>query len=283
MLSLLGEMRRAGGRYALFVLPCQAMALEKLRRVVPALAAQVRWTLGLFCHYNLPRQATEELLARYRVDLRRLRRLEYRGGEWPGRLRATLDDGSSFSLPEPLRKPSLSYLYALHATDRCLLCPDGFCLFADLALGDFWCRDYGGELGRRERHTAILARTAAGTRALEIATAQGLLALGPLPEDQPLGRMNAVAAEKVGIALAFAARRRRRGAPSPDFGLAAPAGERAWSRSPYALLAGVRRNPTLRRFALALLFSPAGELAGRLSGLRRKLRRGAAGAGGERP
>ncbi len=283
MLSLLREMARAGGRYALFVLPCQAMALEKVRRVVPELAERVSWSLGLFCHYNLPRLATEELLARYRLDHRRLRRFEYRGGEWPGRIRATLDDGSSFSLPEPLRKPSLSYLYALHATDRCLLCPDGYCLFADLALGDFWCRDYAGDLGRRERHTAVLARTPAGARALEIATARGLLSLAPLPEDQPLGRMNAVAAEKFGIALAFAARRRRRGLPAPDFGLPAPAGERAWARSPYALLAVVRRSPRLRRLALALLFSPAGELAGRLSALLRRRRRGTSRAGAGRP
>ena len=283
MLSLLREMGRAGGRYALFVLPCQAMALEKVRRVVPQLAERVSWSLGLFCHYNLPRQATEELLARYRIDPRRLRRFEYRGGAWPGRIRATLDDGSTFSLPEPLRKPSLSYLYALHATDRCLLCPDGYCLFADVALGDFWCRDYAGDLGRRERHTAVLARTPAGARALEVAAARGLLSLTPLPDDQPLGRMDAVAAEKLHIALAFAARRRRRGLPAPDFGLPAAAGERAWSRSPYALLAAVRRSPALRRLALALLFSPAGELAGRLSGLRRRLGRGAARRGGGRP
>ena len=274
MLSLLARMRREGGRYALFVLPCQAMALEKVRRVDPALAAQVRWSIGLFCHYNLPRQATEELLARYRIEPAGLSRLEYRGGPWPGTFRFSRADGGSFTLPEALRKPALSYLYALHATDRCLLCPDGFCLFSDLALGDFWCRDYPGELGRRERHTAILARTPAGVRALEIAEGRGLLALAPIPDGVPLGKMNAVAAEKRGIALALAARRRRRGLPSPDFGLPLPASERAWLRSPYALFAGVRRRPPLRRLLLRLLFSPLGGLAGHLSRIRRGLGRG---------
>lgn len=278
MLALLGEMARAGGRYALLTLPCQSMALHRARRAAPEAAERVRFTIGLFCHYNLPHEATEELLARVGVEPRRLSRLEYRGGPWPGGFRFTLEDGSVRELPPRLRKPALSFLYALHATERCLLCPDGFNLLADLALGDFWCRDYAGELARLERRTMVLVRTEAGRRAVEIAGRQGLLALAPLPEGASLGKMVGVAARKRELALALAARRRRRGVAAPDFGLGAafaPGRSRVYERSPYHLLAWARRRPGARRLLLRLLFSRAGALAAAASALRRRLVRGA--------
>lgn len=93
VLKLLKEMRRQGGEYAIFTLPCQAMALKKIQGINPDLVKQVKYIIGLKCHYNMTQNAVIELMQHYGIVPEQISRLEYRGGEWPGTIQFTLRNG----------------------------------------------------------------------------------------------------------------------------------------------------------------------------------------------
>ena len=274
MLKLLGEMRKEGGKYAIFVLPCQAMALKKVQKEAPHIADCVKYVIALCCHYNMTHRSIEELMERYGIRPENVSKLEYRGGGWPGRIQFTTKNGHVLGVPESIMKSALSYLFTIYTPNRCKFCPDGFCLFSDLSLGDFRCNDYSGEFSEMTNRTFVIQRTEKGAKALEIAQKQELLHIARLPGSEEPKRLTRVFKHKREFASAFIEESRRKGLPYPEFhfntgGKTAFKQLRAYYLSPYYLFRRARKYKIFRKLFLKLFFSPAGELFAKMNSLRR--------------
>ncbi len=272
VLRLLKELPPGPLPWAVVALPCQVHALRKLEQAAPALVARVGLIVGLYCHFNLELDAVTDLLRLHHIDPRDVARVEYRGGDWPGSIRAVFPDGRARPLHRVGYKEAVTVLLRLYSPLRCHLCIDPSNEFADLAVGDVWAKDYSGEWAV-EKSSLITQRTERGGRALEEARRAGALVLKELPPEKFSRRHLSFFREKKENAFVRIARRARRGAPVPAYGFGPPPiglGRRMRERIlNVSFLAG--RRPRLRRALLRLYLSPAGLLLAGLNNLRKYL------------
>lgn len=275
MLELLQKMHKQGGEYAIFLLPCQAMGLKKIQAEAPNLAKHIKYVLGLKCHYNMTRDAVIELMARYGVQPEDVSRLEYRGGKWPGAIQFTLKDGRLVRPHITLIKTILSYLFSLYTPDRCLMCPDGSCLFADIAMGDFWAQDYSGDFRKLARHTLVVQRTEKGRKMLDIAEKEKLLKVLELPAEQESRRLMRVFTHKRSLCNAFIAVNRKKRKPYPEYNYTIKLSRfeqlRILYLTPYYILKFFKHSFIFRKIFLKFFFSRAGLFFSNLNALRRKI------------
>jgi coenzyme F420 hydrogenase subunit beta len=275
MLELLQQMRKQGGEYAISLLPCQAMAFKKIQEAAPNVAKYIKYVLGLKCHYNTVRSDITELMARYGIDPEDISRLEFRGGEWPGAIQFTMKDGSLFRPHITLIKTTLSYLYCLYSPNRCIMCPDGSCLFSDISMGDFWAQDYSDGFDKLSKHTLVIQRTAKGKRMLDIAENEKLLKVQVLPPEQKSRRLLRVFAHKRSLCNAYIASKKWGEKPYPEYHY--PDNKNIFwhlyilAFTPYYLLRKIRKSMLFRKIYLRFFFSNAGLLVSRLNALRRKI------------
>ena len=137
--EILPEIAGFGGRLAYVGLPCQVHSLRKLQVAGDPAVRNIRFVLGPFCGNTLHFTAVRTLLRSYGVsDFRRIRKLRFREGEWPGSMLVELDTGDHYRLP----KFHANYLIPFHIMKRCLLCTDLANEFADLSGGDAWSPEY---------------------------------------------------------------------------------------------------------------------------------------------
>ncbi len=180
------------GRLAVVALPCEITALAAR----PELAGKVALRIALFCgHATEPRlvDALVERLARAAAAdpalaaataAPRLTAFRFRSGHWRGRLSAqfaaaTADapgDASAAPATVTVERPFSTYslyqnLYYC-AARKCLSCGDHFGYDADMSAGDLWSSRYKDD---PVKHTALLVKTAAGARALDVAQEAGTL------------------------------------------------------------------------------------------------------------
>jgi coenzyme F420 hydrogenase subunit beta len=168
--------------------PCDVAAVQKARRLRPALDAKVGLTIAFFCAGTPSTRGALDLLRHVAVDdPRSVTSLRYRGHGWPGRWTVRFRDVAG----EPQER-NLSYeeswgFLTTYVQWRCRLCPDHTGEFADLAVGDPWYRPVEpGEPGT----SLIVARTPRGRAFLHAAAAAGAVTLeicDPtlLPRSQP--------------------------------------------------------------------------------------------------
>lgn len=153
--------------------PCDVAAVQKARRLRPALDAKIGLTIAFFCAGVPATQGTLDLLKCVGVESpERITSLRYRGHGWPGRWTVHWRDGDN----RP-RQASLSYEESWSFLSgfgqwRCRLCPDHTGEFADLAVGDPWYRSVQpGEPGS----SLVVARTRRGRAFLYAAADAGHL------------------------------------------------------------------------------------------------------------
>jgi coenzyme F420 hydrogenase subunit beta len=152
--------------------PCDAAAVEALRKVRPALDRNLGLVLSFFCAGTPATSATlqvaESLGARVASSITSLR---YRGRGWPGLFTVRFDD----------REASLTYdeswgmLSQKTRQLRCHLCPDGLGEMSDVSSGDAWHRKSEGTDGI----SFIIARTDRGREIVERAMRDGWLSAVP--------------------------------------------------------------------------------------------------------
>jgi coenzyme F420 hydrogenase subunit beta len=97
---------------------------------------------------------------------------EYRGGEWPGRIRAKLKTGEYKNLHQSnFKDGAINYLTYLYSPFRCQTCVDGSSEFSDISVSDAWTRDSKGNY-LFESQSKLMARTDLGVEILENAIKQ---------------------------------------------------------------------------------------------------------------
>jgi coenzyme F420 hydrogenase subunit beta len=201
-LAALREIQDEDGPFVLVGLPCQIHSLRKRQMVDPRWKARIPLTIGLVCHYNLPRQASVELGGLVTPRGRSVRRAEYRRTDedrgWPfNSMKLTFDDGTAWRSPLDPRG-TFNILSRTTKLGRCLQCLDAGAEFADLTAGDPWIPKPGGgwKYSDPQGHTAVLASTPAGVRALEEAAAAGKLHLQEIPAQEYADGLRAMLADK---------------------------------------------------------------------------------------
>jgi coenzyme F420 hydrogenase subunit beta len=168
--------------------PCDVAAVQKARKMRPALDAKIGLTVGFFCAGVPSTKGSLELMKKVGVeDPSTVTSLRYRGNGWPGRWVVRWRGTSGEE-----REASLTYAESWgflqkYRQWRCYICPDHTGEFADIAVGDPWHEaPKEGEPGR----SLIVARTRRGQAILKAAAEAGYVVLTKndpklLPQSQP--------------------------------------------------------------------------------------------------
>lgn len=158
------EVLRSPGVYAYAALPCQAHGYRKAIREMPELRRKVHSVIGLYCGGGLEPHLVPELLKTKGLRPEEIRDFQFRGGEWPGKMRAIMKDGSIRNLHYSNYKDgAYNYVIGIYMPPRCTTCFDGSCEFSDVSVSDAWTRDAEGNYKFKE-HSRILVRTELGAR-----------------------------------------------------------------------------------------------------------------------
>ena len=141
--------------------PCDAAAVNALRKLRPKLDANLGLVLTFFCAGPPCSRGTVDLIQNLGIDLDSVASIRFRGRGWPGRFTVTYGNGEQKTLSY---KESWGKLASSYRSMRCHLCPDGLGECADISCGDAWHRHSGDA---NPGMSLILARTEKGRRVVE--------------------------------------------------------------------------------------------------------------------
>lgn len=211
-LHLLAEIDRLDGPIAMVALPEQAAAVRMLQAAGHEGAAKISFLLGPYVGTNMYRGAVRAFLAGHGVRPDEpIRSLEWRAGEWPGRLRVELADGRLFEAP----KFYYNYLTPFYMARNTLITPDFTNELADVSVGDAWSLELERAGGG---HSVVIARSEAGRRLLAQMREAGLIALEEIPAERAVAmHAHMIDFKKRGAFLRLE-RQARRGRPVPAYG-----------------------------------------------------------------
>lgn len=171
--AILADKEASKGPLALVGLPCHIHGIRKLQQMGDKVASPIKYTIGLFCGFNLTPEATPFLIKKLGIDPGGVSSLNYREGEWPGSFTVETPGGRKAAIP----KLSYNFLHLTHLPPRCALCPDLFAELADVSVGDYWS-DIEAERG----HSSIIVRTEKGKELLS--AAKGALQMADMTPSQ---------------------------------------------------------------------------------------------------
>jgi len=205
------------GRFALAALPCQIHGYRLMLREAPALANRIHVAIGLFCGGSLDPCVVTDLLRTKGISPDEIGGFQFRGGEWPGSMRAIMKNGEIRNLHYSNYKDgAYNYLISLYMPPRCQTCLDGSSLFSDLSVSDAWTKDDEGNY-KFKAYSRILVRTPLGARVVDEATKSGAITTHCVSKD-PIYRTHRIQTERKGLnAPLRVARLKRKGKPSPTY------------------------------------------------------------------
>ncbi len=249
------------GRYAVVGLPCQIHSLRKWQEVNVNLRNRVVLVIGLFCHLNLEPSVVGDLLKIKRIDPLRVRKLEFRGGEWPGGIRATLENDQIIPLhPGDIKDGAFNYLKFLYGASRCRLCTDFSAELADIAISDPWLRNHRGEFMFQGGWSVSHVRTPVGEIFWDQVKARGHVKTVPVDRAVVLAGNRSLTRFKKQTVVVRLALRRKQNLPTPEYYWGPDVVRKralAWERVLAQLLA-VLQLQFVRLALLKVLFSRGG-------------------------
>lgn len=163
--------RSFSGRLAAVLLPCDALALAKMRAAEPEVDAKIAFVVTLFCGHNSERTLTDAIIDRFRPSKKAvLREFQHRFGHWRGKLRIAYDEGED--IVRPFSEFSVYQNLFFFAQKKCHACFDHFGFHSDLAAGDIWSQKMKHDPIKKN---AVVIRSERGLQAIEGLLAQGHL------------------------------------------------------------------------------------------------------------
>ena len=178
--TILHLLSKFKGKVAYVSLPCQTHSLRKLQLKNHPSVANIDYVLGSYCGINLHFNAVKSFLKNQGVDdLEKVKSLQFRAGEWPGKMRAETTDGQIFEL----EKFYANYLIPFYSMQRCLLCTDLTNELADISFGDAWAPIYEE---RKKGWSLVLVRTKKGQKLIENMRRKKIVKLTPISEQKAI-------------------------------------------------------------------------------------------------
>ena len=163
----LNDIRKLPGKYAVAALPCQIHGLRFLLEKDPILKKKIYAIVGLFCGGSLEPFVVTEMLESKGIDKNKISDFQFRGGEWPGKMRAIMKSGEIIDMHYSNYKDgAYNYFTHLYSPKRCQTCLDGSGQFSDISVSDAWTRNKSGEY-RFKAHSRMLVRTSRGSDILK--------------------------------------------------------------------------------------------------------------------
>jgi len=142
---------------------------------------------------------------------KKIRKLYFRYGEWPGKMRVELDDGRAVELP----KFHANYLIPFHILKNSLLCTDFTNEYTDVSGGDAWAPVYEE---RGKGFSMVISRSLAGEKILREMAEAGRLDLLPIAEHEAIDMHSHGYDLKKRGAFIRMKYRSWLGLPNPDYG-----------------------------------------------------------------
>jgi len=174
--EILPEMAAFNGKLAFVGLPGQVQSIRLLQEDDHPSVRNIEYLLGPFYGNTLHFSSVKSFLRSYgEKDYRKIRKLFFRHGEWPGNMRVELEGGRVLELP----KFHANYLIPFHIVKNGLLCTDLSNEFTDISGGDAWAPVYEE---RGKGFSMVLSRSAKGREIVEKMTEEGRLNLDPIDE-----------------------------------------------------------------------------------------------------
>ena len=210
--TILREIAAFDGKVAIVALPDQVQALRKLEALGHPVMEKIALILGSYCGAVQHFTAVSSFLRKHGIrHLDRVAKVEYRAGEWPGKLRVTLRDGRVLELD----KFYANYMTLFYSMERSLLCVDLSNELADLSFGDAWATRYEE---RKEGFSLVAVRTARGEAAFRACIDAGAIGVEASSWDDAVA-MHAHGLYNKKYAVWSRIRLRRwLGRPVPDYG-----------------------------------------------------------------
>ncbi|MBN1543216.1 Coenzyme F420 hydrogenase/dehydrogenase, beta subunit C-terminal domain, partial [candidate division KSB1 bacterium] len=210
------------GRYALAALPCQVHGFRLLANRVPTIRKKIHVVIGLFCASALQPYVAREMLQMRGIPRSKLDSFQFRGGAWPGKIRAILKNKQIKPLHySNFKDGAINYLTFLYSPFRCQTCIDGTAEFADISVSDAWTRDSSGNY-LFESQSKLLLRTDRGVEVAENAIASGSLIARDV-SDNPHFQTHRLHTRKKGLKSPLrVARLHRRGKTAPVYDRSTP-------------------------------------------------------------
>ena len=152
-----------GERFAVVGLPCHIHGIRKAEKINKKLKEKIVLRIGIFCGHSPNFMATKFVFRQMNIKEEDIRKLNYRGEGWPGRMYIELKNGNKkfIKYGEYWDKGFGLYFFP----NRCTLCCDGICEFADISFGDAWLP----EIRRNETigKSIIISKTKIGDEILQ--------------------------------------------------------------------------------------------------------------------
>ena len=161
--SILQTIRSEPGKFAVAALPCHIHGLRNAIQKVPWLRRKITVLIGLFCGGALEPQVITDLLRTKGLKTKDISDFQFRGGEWPGMIRAVTKNGEIINMHYSNYKDgAYNYFIGLYMPTRCQTCIDGSNEFADFSVSDSWTKNEYGEYIYKNT-SRILLRTVNGS------------------------------------------------------------------------------------------------------------------------
>lgn len=127
-------------KFAIVGLSCHIHGIRKAERLYPNLKNKIVMHFGIVCNHTPTFLATDFLLERLKIEKNDVRKLDYRGEGWPGKMKIELCNGNSVFVSTP-NYYSGGFGQCFFPI-RCTSCCDHTAEFSDLSFADAWLQEY---------------------------------------------------------------------------------------------------------------------------------------------
>ncbi len=178
--EILDITKNFNGKLAYVGLPPQVQSIRKLQAVKDPSVRNIKYIFGPFYGNTLHFSSIKSFLKSHGVkDYKKIKKLYFRYGEWPGNLRVELESGRIIEL----KKFHANYLIPFHILRNSLYCTDLSNEFTDISGGDAWAPVYEE---RGKGFSIIITRTAEGEKIFNDMIKNEFITASPITESEAI-------------------------------------------------------------------------------------------------
>lgn len=175
--EILSQTESFQGKLAFVGIPPQIQSIRKLQSIHDPSVKNIEYLLGPFYGNTLHFSSIVSFLKSYKIkDYRKITKLYFRHGEWPGNMRVETSDGGVVEL----KKFHANYLIPFHILRNSLYCTDLANEFTDISGGDAWAPVYEE---RGKGFSMIIGRSKKGQALLNEMKESGWLEFNEIDEN----------------------------------------------------------------------------------------------------
>ena len=165
-----------GEKFAVVGLPCHIHGIRKAEQINKKLREKISLHVGIFCNHTPNFLGTERLLDKLKIKREDVKKLDYRGEGWPGKLLIELKTGSKKTIPSSYFS-NIVFGLSFFTPIRCTLCSELTCELSDISLGDAWLPELKND---KIGTSVIISRTNIGEKVIHSAVSKNRILLNEI-------------------------------------------------------------------------------------------------------